>query len=279
MNIVCTTNTVYLESLKVLLYSLFLSQENEIVFYLISYSLKDDEILEIKSLCTALDIEFVDVRVPENLYTKIYNIAKVPLASRGVISIETLFKLFIPFLLPSTVHRVLYLDTDILVKDNLSLLYNFNLEKNILFAIKDPIMYIEDLSPLKNIYMKAHNLSDSFSYINAGVLLLNLDSWRSLPDFTEEKIFEYLSTDLCSEDLDQGIFNTKFRDYTVISDNIEYNSNPRYSYLEDSIIVHFMQSKPWFNILSDIDALPAVLSWRKIKKQMKIVDKLLKERV
>lgn len=91
-----------------------------------------------------------------------------------------LARLLIDRILPKTIDRVLYLDGDTIVRDNLETLYYMDLKNKTLG------MSIEPTIDLKRI--KALNLGNYF-YCNAGVMLMNLKKWRSIK--AGEKILRF----------------------------------------------------------------------------------------
>jgi len=90
-------------------------------------------------------------------------------------------RLLISELLPSDISKVIYLDADIVVLGNIAELYNQDLESYTLGAAAD-VMAREIL----RIYFYP-GLS---RYFNAGVLLINLDSWRRLG--VKQKSLEFI---------------------------------------------------------------------------------------
>jgi len=85
----------------------------------------------------------------------------------GRISSMGMVRILLPELLPESVHRVLYLDGDILVTTDLSELYNFDLKGN-----ATGMVLVNRNDTLKLI----------FTHYNSGVILMDIDKWR------EEKI-------------------------------------------------------------------------------------------
>lgn len=88
------------------------------------------------------------------------------------VSLATYLRILIPKILSSNIHRVLYLDCDLIVDGDISELFLINLDNWAAGAVID--VGTDD--------MRTYNrLKYSFSnrYFNAGVLLLNLDYWRS----------------------------------------------------------------------------------------------------
>jgi lipopolysaccharide biosynthesis glycosyltransferase len=98
----------------------------------------------------------------------------------------TYFRLVIPSSLPN-LERIIYIDTDILVRHDLSELWNFDIGENYIAAVPDSFGgYFSDAAKRKE-RMKA-GFTDLNFYINAGVLLMNLKKIRE--DNIEQKCLE-----------------------------------------------------------------------------------------
>mgnify|MGYP004517425305 CR=1 FL=1 len=78
-------------------------------------------------------------------------------------------RLYLDQILPSHVKRVLYLDCDVLVMDDLSELWNIDLNGKVMAAVADC---------LGESYYKMLGLSDTARYCNSGVQLQDLEAWR-----------------------------------------------------------------------------------------------------
>ena len=79
-----------------------------------------------------ISIEFVDLNyyidsIKEKLYTRDYY------------SKATYFRLFLPNLYPQY-DKVLYLDSDIILNDDIAKLYNINIKDNLLGAVPDEVI-------------------------------------------------------------------------------------------------------------------------------------------
>ena len=113
-------------------------------------------------------IEFVDLnyyidRIKDKLYTRDYY------------SKDTYFRLFLPTLYPEY-DKVLYLDCDIVVLDDIAKLYNINIKNSLLGAItEETAIYTPEI---KNYAKRVIGVSDNKHYFNAGVLLMNLKELR-----------------------------------------------------------------------------------------------------
>jgi len=88
---------------------------------------------------------------------------------RDHITRATYFKLLIGELLPADIHRVLYLDPDIIVRGDLEELWNYYLYDSVIGAVEDSNMFFKETLGLR----------PNEPYFNAGVLLVDLDQWRA----------------------------------------------------------------------------------------------------
>jgi lipopolysaccharide biosynthesis glycosyltransferase len=87
------------------------------------------------------------------------------------VSIATYFRLMLPTILPQSITKVLYIDGDIICVDSLDELWNIPLDG--IAAAAAPDMRCNDIRNLNRL-----SLDRSDEYLNAGVMLINLDWWR-----------------------------------------------------------------------------------------------------
>ena len=171
------------------------------------------------------------------------------------VSQATYFRLMLSEILPETIHKVLYLDGDIIVRHSLLPLWNTDLKGYAVGAVPD-IIEIE----YSKEYSSRLNYPSQHGYFNSGVLLVNLEYWRKhrvvrdLLSYLQEHadILEYS---------DQDLLNALFYDKKVVLP-IKYNlicgfmwSSSQYDFgryekeiqeaLKDPVIVHFTGGKPW----------------------------------
>ena len=115
-----------------------------------------------------VDIEFVDLnyyiqKVKDKLYTRDYY------------SKTTYFRLFLPNLYPQY-DKVLYLDSDIVILDDIAKLYNIELGTDLVAAAPDDIIQFNEVF---QVYAeKVVGVADYRRYLNAGVLLIKLNEKR-----------------------------------------------------------------------------------------------------
>jgi lipopolysaccharide biosynthesis glycosyltransferase len=161
------------------------------------------------------------------------------------ISKMTYARLLIPHVLPTTVSRLLYLDADLLVLDDIDALWTIDLEGCPVAAVLDvldPLMKRSD--PRLRTAPRVRN------YFNSGVLLIDLARWRE--EQLSERAIDYLDRCPQSPFKDQDALN-------VACDDLWKKLDPRWNFQdhfhtniadiddgERPAIVHFVTSnKPW----------------------------------
>ena len=103
----------------------------------------------------------------------------------------TFARLQIPELLPVEVQKALYLDCDIVVREDIAELWDMNFGDNSVLAARDTVDSVGN--PVGGIAnYRELNMPANTKYFNAGVLLMNLQKWRE-KEITS-KLFHYLTT-------------------------------------------------------------------------------------
>ena len=94
----------------------------------------------------------------------------------GHMSIVTYYRLLIPELISDEVEKVIYLDCDLIVNQDLNELWKLDLEEKYLFAVPEiRFPFIAQVLP----NFDELNIPSDSKYFNAGVLLINLQKWRT----------------------------------------------------------------------------------------------------
>lgn len=164
------------------LYSLLINNRNDMNLrvYILSKDFSQDSLHKIKGLMSKLGFNPGNAKVIDinnlsqrfNLVFDDYN---------GKWGVDSFCKILLGKLLPEDEERVLYLDSDTIVTQDLSELYNINLGDCDAAAVKDF---------LSKRYYDFLNLSDDSVYVNSGVLLIDLNNWRR--DKIDEKVSAFL---------------------------------------------------------------------------------------
>jgi lipopolysaccharide biosynthesis glycosyltransferase len=108
--------------------------------------------------------------------------------ANGYLTQMTYARLLIPQVLGIDVSRALYLDCDIVVLEDISALWETNLDDKVIGAVKDHIGTVS--SPRGLLNYRELGMSPGAKYFNAGVLLIDLDKWRL--NKISERAFNYV---------------------------------------------------------------------------------------
>lgn len=183
-----------------------------------------------------ISIEFVDLnyyirKVKDKLYTRDYY------------SKTTYFRLFIPNLYPQY-DKALYLDSDIVILDDIANLYDTDLGDNLVAAAPDDVIQFH---PVFQTYAeKVVGVADYHRYFNAGVLLMNLHQLRRFK--FQEKFVYLLDKIKFSVAQDQDYLNRLCKGRVKLVDRV-WNRMPIEDpkiRTEDVKLVHYnLAFKPW----------------------------------
>lgn len=156
------------------------------------------------------------------------------------------YRVYLPEFLPTSVGKVLYLDCDVCVVDNLDELFAMNMEERAIAGALDPESY------LNHTYERL-DFPQNKGYVCTGVLMMNLDYWRK--HNVANKVLDYGKT-YPEKTLfpDQDAINVICQDTKVIL-------SPKYSpflriaqffdkeewngYMSHPAIIHYAGSAPW----------------------------------
>jgi len=156
------------------------------------------------------------------------------------------YRLFIGQLLPEEVKKILYLDCDTIIDGPLDVLFKTDLKEYVLGAAPD--YYLGAQNKLVRL-----NLSKDVKYFNSGVLLINMEKWRSMN--VERRALEYIEKNSDTIELpDQDALNTVLHyDYKELSSEynflIDFKAEREEGENDISpAIIHYIDAscKPWF---------------------------------
>ncbi|MFD0696377.1 glycosyltransferase [Paenibacillus sp. GCM10027628] len=234
IHVVMATNDNYAKHLAVMLNSLLENKvsKNPIQIYVIGSDISATN----KSLLDKTAGKF-NLKIK---YKEIDPAAYKDFATYKYVTKETYYRLSIPDLLHEKVHKAIYLDSDIIVKEDITKLWNINMDGYFLGAVEDCL--IKDARN-SDLYMPRKS-----KYFNAGVLVLNLKKWRA--EKIKNKIFEFIKTKssrikYCDQDALNAILHDKWRQLDP-----KWNFQSQYlSYPDLKIkpaVIHYTgRNKPW----------------------------------
>ena len=260
MNILISVNQKYLDKAKTMLHSLRSNQSENITVYLINRSLRDSEINKFrKYLKRCLKMDFMVIDISDTAFDQL------PL-NTSRFSIEIYYRVIAQFLLPQTVERILWLDADIILCENISEFYYQDFGEALLAVCPDVNCEDKDIIRIK----ENLGLSNEHIYFNSGVLLLNIEALRNTT--TLHKIFEsaqYIAPYLVYPD--QDLLNYLYTGRVKYCNQNQYNCQATafdrltHEQRNDIAILHYAGfHKPWvFYSLHDLSNA-AIPYWREV---------------
>ena len=157
-----------------------------VFLYIVTSDISDNARARLKNACTVegidANLEFVtpDVSLVDGFHV------------RGYMSKAAYYRLQLPDLLPKSVDKVIYLDSDLLVQGCLSDLWNENIGDHSILAVED--MMIQTVSDSDGLYnWKELGYAADHPYFNSGVLVIPLNKWRR--EGITRRLLDYLTGD------------------------------------------------------------------------------------
>ncbi len=170
-----------------------------------------------------------------------------PVLSR--ISKETYYRLLVESILPENVDRILYIDPDTVVINPLDKLYNIDFKGNVIAAAPHTYGIVESVN------ITRLNLKRRSRYVNAGIIMIDVDAWRRVTNTKE--IIQFVADNIRKLKLsDQDAINMFFQGKILVLDERKYNLDEKtFSHFKkidldwvdkNTVIVHFNgKKKPW----------------------------------
>lgn len=235
IHIAAVTNDVYAKHTAVMFNSILENNKsnNSIHFYIVG-NLSEENQLRIKNSLENYPAEVIFFPVSETQFKgfKLYSYFKK----------EAYYRLLLPELLDTNLEKVIYLDSDIIVKHDIIGLWNVNIDDYFLAAVQDAGRCASKARRrVLSIPLKA-------GYFNSGVLVLNLKKWRE--DNTADQVIQFAKQNPRKlKYIDQDAMNA-----TLYSKWLKLH--PKWNYLtarirkrkiiKDPSIIHFAgPKKPW----------------------------------
>lgn len=213
MELLVTVDKNYIPPLQVMLTSLYMNNPGEKVeLYLLHSRLQEKELEPLEKQCGRLGYKFFPVKIEDSWFSQAPVTKQYPR--------EMYYRLLAPCFLPQKLHRILYLDPDILVINSLRPLWETDM-KGRLFAAAAHTGKTNLANNINQVRMGTTN-----KYFNSGVLLINLDQGRK--EILPEEIFQYAGEHAKELLLpDQDILNAVFGSRTLELDDYLWNYDAR----------------------------------------------------
>lgn len=279
---VCDEN--FVQHLGVTMASLLENSEkpSEIIYSVIDVGISDSSKDKIISLFKNYNSTVRFITADKSLFDNFPTTESFPVA--------IYYRLLMPLLLGDSINKVIYLDSDIIVKDDIYNLWEIDIGDYPLAAVSDNLGY-QRFSEL--------NIPESSSYFNSGVLLVNLEAWRT--QNLSRRVIEYIDSNKSKllwpdqDALNAILYNEWFKLHPKWNvqrnlfqihpkDQVFELTDIQYA-LENPSIIHFTtNSKPWhysdqhpfkreyYHYLSYTD-------WRNFKQADKTILNIIKKRL
>lgn len=246
MNLLFSIDDKFVQQLETVLFSIHLNtkpQEFNVYVLQKKHLAKGQELAD---FCEHLGMTYHPVIVKESLFED------APVTDRYPTTIY--YRLLAHRMLPENLHKILYLDADILCINDLSPLYNTYLGDNI-FASAIHTSLTNTTDVINKIRLQNF---DADGYYNSGVLLMNLDLMRQEVD--PNQIFDYIRSHILLLP-DQDVLNALYSDRIKTVPDQLYNFDTRNGtiyetisfgkwtldwVIKNTVILHYCgREKPW----------------------------------
>lgn len=236
MDVAFCVNNAYIEKVAVVMVSMLANHPDDYFhFYIFSSDLTDESIKYLNRLHYKYkNFEVSKVEVPTDLFKSLkLNIE--------YISIETYYRYAIAELLPD-LDKILYIDADLVINKNISQFYDMDISDYYVAGVEDYLIKTEK-------HKTKIGLTSEDVYINAGVLLMNLQKFRQ-DDMCQKliKATENLWDKIKYQD--QDIINImckgKIKQVDSIYNFTRANMKAEQNKLKNACILHYTgRQKPW----------------------------------
>ncbi len=247
MNILVTLDSNYINPLKTMLKSLFLNNRGEAFsIYLMHSSIKEHELEDLEQYMQQEGQDLIIIPVGEEQFRD------APVVKH--FTKEMYYRLLAYQVLPQDLERILYLDPDILIINEIRTLYDMEISEYLYAAAFHDRSILTDINKVR---FPGYEIAE---YYNSGVLLMNLE--RQRVEIKEEAIYKFVEENrkrlfLPDQDILNGLYSAKIKNI----DELLYNFDARFYFyyrlanknkvdmdyvIQNTAIIHFCgKKKPW----------------------------------
>lgn len=232
MDVVFNVDDKYVPHLCVTMLSIVKNTKNDtIVFHILTTSLSSENCKYIESLVTDTKHDVCFYYLSEDILGDVF---LGPKTANKFLTFAAFLRLTIPSVLPQNVEKVIYLDCDIVVVDDLLPLWNTDISNVCVAAYCE---HIEELSKRLGYY------NETDLYFNSGVMLMNVRKMREISFFERAKtvILERKHELLFH---DQDVLNILLHSH-VLPIEQKWNMIFITDDLSGQAVIHFAGLKPW----------------------------------
>ena len=242
----------YVMPTAVAITSVIVNKENDVYYdiYLVTNHLTSESVTILKNMQTE-SVRIIIINADKGEKFDKFKISGYHVTPSALLKFE------LPELLPDELEKILYLDGDVIVQKDLTVVFNEDIE-NVYAGV------------VSNGPFRAKRFSDEYNiksslYFNSGVLLLNLKKMRE--DHISELLMECKYRNRHKDGLiDQNTFNLVFREKVLLLSfyyNFQYHPwldydikqltehyglkmvDSKYEWIPEAFIIHYSMRKPW----------------------------------
>ena len=215
IDLLFTLDEAYLPRLEVVVASLHATNPGvSFRIHVLHRSIPEERLADFAAHAATVGFEVVSQLVDETLFEDAPTTDRYPE--------EMYYRLLAGELLPRDLHRVLYIDPDVLIINPLRDLWDTDLDGNVFAAAA------HDSTPGSDAIEDVNNvrLGTEGSYFNSGVLLMDLDAAREMVD--PQEVFDYTRESFLPLLLpDQDVLNALYSQNILEVDELRWNYDAR----------------------------------------------------
>ena len=208
MNVVFSSSDLYAKCTGVAIYSLLLSNSSikELNIYLLSTDVSPENINTINQMVKKYGRNFIVIQASELLKAAQRDLGLSDFKG----GLNTYARAIANKVLPESIDKALFVDSDILFNGDLSELDKLDMSDSIVAGVPEAMLMTKYVC-----YENKDLLSNCENYINYGVVYFNMENWRR---FNGDKLIrECVSQALYDFRIaEQSIMNLAFKDYTKL---------------------------------------------------------------
>lgn len=244
IHITCHTDHLFVKHCAVTLTSILThTTEEQITIHLIGKELstEDKKILSDTAISRGAKIVFY---TPDDNLVKDFSIR----ATHGRLSIVTYFRIFLTEILPENIKKVLYVDCDIIALESIYPLYQTPLGEN------TAVVAVRDVETDEKERYTRLQYPIQEGYFNAGVMLINLEHWRThnisreCVEYNRKNPERIVFND---QDLLNAVLHGKIH-FAPVTWNMQdgfyrrtYTKKIPLNTLKNPAVIHYTNRKPW----------------------------------
>lgn len=249
-HIVCSTDDNYAPYCGTMLYSLLDNNKNSVFhIHILIEQLGEENKKKLgeiaKTFNSILEFHHIDSK----------KLDKVKFRKKKPLSKAAYYRILLPSTLDESIHKVLYLDCDIIVLNNIDYLFKLDIQNYALAAVKDL-----NTQPCCLEHYNQLSFDYNDDYFNSGLMVINLKYWRD--NLCEPKLISFAEQDRTVFFHDQDALNYLFKKVwyrlspqtcffnLCLYEQIDFNNREDFlEYINQIYIIHYAATeKPWHKL-------------------------------